>query len=76
MKGSSEKCQLRLKAMAILVADIKGDFIFNSKLRKLRGLEIDFYFDFDKQFSQLCDKVSHKLSGLVHISSFMNQKYR
>ena len=56
--------------------EIENIKIYNTKCKKLLGINIDNKLSFDDHVTELCKKASQKLHALARISHFMDRKQR
>ena len=71
MKGNADKCHLLLSTKTEISFTIKDKDIKSSSHKKLLGVTIENDLSFTKHVSNLCNKVSSKLSALSRVSSYM-----
>ena len=76
MKVNPGKCHILLSTKNATDVHLEGACITSSSCGKLLGITIDSDLKFDKNISDLCDKVSKKINALCRVTGYMSLEKR
>ena len=76
LKANPEKCHLLLSSKSSIETKIGGVSVKSSKMETLLGVSIDSELNFENHISDICSKVSRKLSALGRIAGYITLEKR